>query len=331
MKKLTIKTIAEKAGVSVATVSKVINNSGNISDRTKNRILSIIQEYHFVPQQRKQKGNSLGVIMFPFENSAFPSNYDSMVFGGICREAFAQGFDVTVISGEKIAAMTPYELHCYFLSNSLSGAILLGYTATEEFRNIILKSEIPLISVGKVPGINSVFSKSGDATAAMIDYMICLGHRKIAYLGLTTDRVLGHIDRFNAYQEVLKKNNIPLNKDYIFNLPDAEHLTILNALQLMLARHDPPDALFFETELFSKVIIMLQGLGVKVPQDLSVTGFYCSDEPICGMLPSAVIQPDVELGRSAVRNLISRLDTNSNDLRIMLDCQIVYGETIRKI
>lgn len=331
MKKITIRSIAEKAGVSVATVSKVINNCGNISEKTKGKVLSIIQQNRFVPQQRKQKGNSLGVVMVSFENSAFPSNYESMVFGGICREAFAQGYDVTVINGEKIAAMTPYELHCYFLSNSLSCAVLLGYTATEKFRNIIMKSEIPFISIGEMEGTNCVFSKSGEATAAMIDYMICLGHRKIAYLGLTTNRVPAHTDRFNAYRKVLAENHIPVKEEYILNLPDAEHLTILNALQRLIARHDPPDALFFESELFSKVIAMLQGLKVKVPQELSVAGFYCSDEPICGMRPSAIIQPNDQQGRCAVSNLLSCLDVRSNDLRIMLDCQIIYGETIGKI
>lgn len=331
MKKITIKSIAGKAGVSVATVSKVINNSGNISDRTRDKVLSIIQRAGFVPQQRKQKANSLGVFMFSFEGSAFLSNYDSMVFSGICREAFAQGYDVTLINGEKIKEMSPHELHCYFLSNSLSCAILLGYTATEKFRDIILKSEIPFISVGDVAKTDCVFSKSDEAAAAMIDYMICLGHRKIAYLGLVTDRVSAHTKRFNAYRKILAENRIPVKKEYILNLPDAKHLTILNALQRLIASHDRPDALFFESELFSKVIPMLQDLKVKVPEELSVAGFYCSDEPVCGMRPSAIIQPDEKLGRCAVDNLLARLNVRLNDLRIMLDCQVIYGETIRKI
>jgi len=331
MKKITIKSIAEKAGVSVATVSKVINNCGNISDQTKDKVLSIIQQNRFVPQQRKQKGNVLGVIMFSFKNAAFLSNYDSMVFGGICREAFAHGYDVTVIDVEKIAAMSPYELHCYFLSNSLSCAVLLGYTATEEFRDIIKKSEIPFIAIGDMEETNCIYSKSGEAVAAMIDYMICLGHRKIAYMGLITDRILDHTDRFNAYRKVLEENQIPVKEEYILNLPNAGPLTILNALQRLIARHDPPDALFFESELFSKVIDMLQKLKIKVPQELSVAGFYCSDDPICGMRPSAIIQPNDMLGRCAVNNLLSRLDVRSDDLRIKLDCQIIYGETIGKI
>jgi LacI family transcriptional regulator/LacI family purine nucleotide synthesis repressor len=325
----TIHTIAKEAGVSVSTVSKVINGTGKISQETVTRILKIIREHNYVPQQRRQAGNSIAVITFLYENVSFSRSYDSNVLRGICKSAFELGLDVTLVNGEKIMQMTVPELHRYFLTSSLSGAILLGETSNKLFETCFREANLPFVCIGSCLGSASVTTDSENAVRSMLDYMICLGHRKIAYLGLITDRVETHEKRFRAFFSLLEENNIPLPEEYVINLPDAQNDTIRNALTRLMARRVPPDAIFFESEAQIETINILRSLDFLVPEDISVSGFYCTESD-GGIGCSAIIQPTDLLGDSAVKNLYALINGQSAS-PVALPCKVIYGNTIRKL
>ena len=95
MPRPTIYTIAKAAGCSATTVSKILNNQGNISAETTARVMAIIKKLNYVPQQRKQHGNALGVITFLTNQRPLASPFVATLLNGICREAFSRGRDVS--------------------------------------------------------------------------------------------------------------------------------------------------------------------------------------------------------------------------------------------
>ncbi len=325
----TIQTIAKEAGVSVSTVSKVINGTGKISPETVARILKLIREYNYIPQQRRQTGNSIAVIIFFYKNISFAHSYDSNVLSGICNSACDLGYDVTLVNGKKILQMTVPEIHRYFLTNSLSGAILIGETSNKQTEICFQEANLPFVCIGSRLGSASVTTDSERAVRSMLDYMVCLGHRKIAYLGLITDRTEDHGNRFRAFSSLLEENNIPLPEEYVVNLPDAQNDTIRNALTRLMSRRVPPDAVFFESEALNETVNILHSLDFRVPEDISVSGFYCAESD-GGIGCSAIIQPTDLIGDSAVKNLHALIN-GQNASPVVLPCKVIYGNTIRKL
>lgn len=326
----TIQTIARRAGVSIATVSKVLNGTGKISSRTSARILEIIKESNYIPQQRKQTGNAIAVLIFVYNNVSFANSFDANVLGGICKAAFQRNLDITLVNGEKVIQMSVPELHRYFLTNSLSGAILVSQTASEEFEKRLADSALPFVSIGSRLGPCSIETDTRSAIRSILDYMVCLGHKKIAYLGLITRKVEAHRKRFAAFSEFMQENNLDIPEEYIIELPNSQDATIRNALMRLTARRCPPDAIFFESEALAETVNILKELGINVPQDISVAGFYCK-RPDTENSCSAIIQPTDHLGECAVETLCKITETPLTQKHELLPCQIVYGNTIRKI
>ena len=97
MKRPSIYTIAREAGVSTATVSKIVNNHGNISRETSARVLEIIKKHNYVPQQRKQTESAVGVITFHNNRRPLASPFTGRLLNGVCLQCFEEGKDMILI------------------------------------------------------------------------------------------------------------------------------------------------------------------------------------------------------------------------------------------
>ena len=86
-KRVSIYTVAKEAGVSTATVSKIINNSGSISRETSDRVLEIIKKYNFVPQQRRQTGSAIGVVTFLLRQGPLMAPFTARLLNGASPHA----------------------------------------------------------------------------------------------------------------------------------------------------------------------------------------------------------------------------------------------------
>ena len=185
-KRVSIYTVAKEAGVSTATVSKIINNSGSISRETSDRVLEIIKKYNFVPQQRRQTGSAIGVVTFLLRQGPLMAPFTARLLNGACRQAFLAGRDLVLIDGERLAGLTPEELYCHYASNSLAGLLICNVAAENPFCTKLRKSGIPFILLANGStddSVNFVTTRNYEAVYELVDYMLCLGHRRIAYMG----------------------------------------------------------------------------------------------------------------------------------------------------
>lgn len=332
MAKPTIYTIAREAGVSTTTVSKILNNQGHISKETAQRVLEIIRKHNYVPQQRKQHGNAIGVVTFLGGKRPLASPFTAALFNGICQEAFQRERDVTLLEGERIGKLSTEELHCFYTANSLWG--LLGVNLPEEhpFSQRVQEARLPFIQLANAAGEGcSITTRNYESVADMIDYILCMGHRRVAFIGLISSRIETHARRLRAYEDTLNHYGIPIRPEFVLDLPDADRTTVKNALARLMARPEAPTALFFASEELSGVIPALNQLGFRIPDDISVAGMTI-EKPENAILPelSCIIQPVEELGRRGVRNLMDILggkEVHSESL----ENRLYYGDTIRKI
>ena len=331
MPRPTIYTIAKAAGCSATTVSKILNNQGNISAETTARVMAIIKKLNYVPQQRKQHGNALGVITFLTNQRPLASPFVATLLNGICREAFSRGRDITLLDGERLAKLTPEELHCFYNSNSLSGLLGINLSDFNPFCTKLRTSNFPyvLLANSGTTG-NSVYSRNYEAVTEMIDYICGMGHTRIAFIGVVLNYCESHIQRLKAYKDTLSKHNIPIRPEFIADLPDLERTTIKNALSRLMARKEPPTALFFASEDM-EILPVIKQMGLKIPEDISVAGMTIKrQDDTAGAELATIVQPIEQIGQCGVELLLEQLDGRTLCEKV-LDCQIYYGDTIRKI
>ena len=334
MKRPSIYTIAREAGVSTATVSKIVNNHGNISRETSARVLEIIKKHNYVPQQRKQTESTVGVITFHNNRRPLASPFTGRLLNGVCLQCFEEGKDMILIDGDRLATFSPEELYCYYASNSLAGLLICNKAADDPFCLRLRKSGIPFILLANAaPGgeVNYVATRNYEAVSELIDYMICLGHRRIAYVGLLNQLLDSHRERLRAFRDMHRKHGIDLRSEFVLDLPDAENATVKNALLRLLARPEPPTALFVGTDECVKLYPLLAEMKIEVPETLSVAGFRMEcDEAESGRDYSGIVQPTEQIGRRGVAALLDLAAGRCDHVFELLENAVNFGETVKR-
>lgn len=334
MGKTTIYTIAKIAGVSTTTVSKILNNRGNISQETVQRVTSLIKKYNYVPQQRRNRGNAIGVVTFLTNRQPLSSPFVAGLLNGICREAYRCGHDITLLDGERLEKLNAEELLCYYTSNSLLGMLGINLVGTAQLCDRLRQAKLPMVLLANAEGqCVSISTRNYESTAEMIDYIACRGHVRIAFIGLVTNMFETHKIRCRAYCDILGKHGIALRPEFIIDLPDAELVTIKNALSRLMSRPEPPTALFLASEELSMAMPLLKQLGYRIPEDISVAAMsFNPPMAVPGGEPelSAIIQPLEEVGCRGVQLALSLLNGEKTESE-QLDNRVIYGDTIRKL
>ena len=331
-KRVSIYTVAKEAGVSTATVSKIINNSGSISRETSDRVLEIIKKYNFVPQQRRQTGSAIGVVTFLLRQGPLMAPFTARLLNGACRQAFLAGRDLVLIDGERLAGLTPEELYCHYASNSLAGLLICNVAAENPFCTKLRKSGIPFILLANGStddSVNFVTTRNYEAVYELVDYMLCLGHRRIAYMGVLNRAVASHRERLLAFYDIHNNHGIDPYPEYVLDLPDAEISTIKNALTRLFARLESPTALFIGGEELDKAYTLLPQLGIEVPARLSVAGLRLDDPLDSGVIEwSCITQPTERIGCVAAQKLLELAEGQCAYVREYLDNSLNYGNTV---
>lgn len=334
MAKATIYSIAEKAGLSPATVSKVLNNQGHVSAATIAKVQAIVKETNYKPQQRKQMVQTIGIIIFKVEGKPFCDSFMGELMNGICSEAFRQGRTITFINPAEVVDLSPEEFHCYCLNHGIAGVLLPNIAMQDRFIEKIRQADIPFCVMANIfqeDSIASVGTDNYESTMELLDYVICLGHTQIAFLGLVTDQVESHRERFRAYLDIHKKHNLKVHDELIIDLPDAENTTIRNELIRLMSRPKRPTAIFYCAETLMKVIPILQSMGISTPENVSISGYkMMSDEELLFPDISAIIQPAEEIGSTSVKLLIAKLE-HKKVSTVRLKNKIVYGSTVKNL
>lgn len=327
----TIYDVAKVAGVSISTVSRVINASPNVSDATRDRVQGAIDQLDFVPKAearaRAMKDFArIGVLTPFFTAPAFVQR-----LRGVAESLLSTRYELTIFTVESIDHLNHY-LATLPVTGHLEGLILLSLRVNDgsaaKLKDNYLETvliEYPRQDLNTVE-IDDVL---GGEMAA--EYLIGKGHQRLGFIGDTSDLGPYTIEpislRLKGFQNGLAKAGLFLPEELIFTsryeVKDAEE-----KIEPMLRRSEPPTAIFCATDLQAVgVINKARQLGYWVPDDLAVLGFDDLDvADYVGL--STIRQPLDESGRLAVEILLSRLKDPERPLRhVRLPLTIVERQT----
>ncbi|AJY77633.1 transcriptional regulator [Paenibacillus beijingensis] len=298
------------AGVSISTVSRVINNSKPVQDDLRKRVLDVMEQTKFRPNTiaqnlAKNESNLIGVMLPEVKNTVL----DELIHG-INHVSRIYGYN-TMLS--LTGGTLENELHYFNLFRGIQadGIILASDNLKGELIELIELSGIPCILVGRdahSASIPSVHVDNITAAYEAVTYLIQQGHRRIAMIRARSGDVASGDHRFEGYRMALAEAGIPLARDWIVE----SGITVedgIEAMRKIRESRSMPTALFCATDRIAiGAMHDLMENGLRIPDDVSVVGFD-------GIDMSAMIRPKLstvkysasEIGMTAARNLIKRI------------------------
>jgi LacI family transcriptional regulator len=327
----TIYDVAKAAGVSISTVSRVINASPNVSDGTRERVQEAIDRLDFVPKAearaRAMKDFArIGVLTPFFTAPAFVQR-----LRGIAEGLMSTRYELTIFTVESIEHLNHY-LTTLPVTGHLEGLILLSLRVNDECAFKLVKNDLETVLI-EFPrqDLNTVEIDDIAGGEMAADFLANKGHQHLGFIGDTADlgpyAILPITLRLKGFRNGLAKRGIALPDDLIctsrYEVKAAEE-----KIEPVLKCPNPPTAIFAATDLQAiGVINKARELGFHIPRDLAVLGFDDLDvADYVGL--STIHQPLDESGRLAVEILLSRLKDPERPLRhIRLPLKLVERQT----
>ena len=272
-----VRAIAEELGVSVATVSRALNNHPGVSDEMRKRVLQTADKSGYKPSVGRKPTNVIG-LAYPDEPvKADLGAFEAALLAGILQGVSERRFDLTFLNvhRDKNADET-YEQ--FFNRKGVRGVIVRALDDTQLAESIAADG-FPMVLVADRSDdarVNYIDSDSRDTSRSAVEHLIGLGHRRI---GLAIHRVSDsdHRDREAGYREAMKRAGLPIEESLIVRADASPEGGAIMLLKL-LDQPSPPTAIYFTNPLSTVGALhrCLQ-LGIRVPKDLSVVGFDDSD------------------------------------------------------
>jgi DNA-binding LacI/PurR family transcriptional regulator len=269
---ITIKDVAKKANVSIATVSAVVNKTKFVSDDLKVRVEQAIEELGYRPNKiarslKRKESKLIGVTVTEITNPFYP-----LMLKGVEDIALANGYNLILCpTGDD--PDKEYELLQSLLDQGVDGVVLATIDQENSACTKLLQKEgIPHVLINRAPDNyqgNVVRIDSEKVGMMATNYLINLGHEDIAFLG--GDR-LNSVQREEGYKKALLENSIQLNENRII-MSDYQITSAYNDMNSLLAKGDVPTAVFAASDIMAfGAIKALLDAGYKVPEDVSVIG-----------------------------------------------------------
>lgn len=304
----TIKDVAKMSGVSVATVSRVLNNSASVSEETAKNVNEAIKKLNYSPNflgrnLRKCETNIILVVMPSMENTHY-----SQILHGMQSKASELGYDI-VVSTSDSHYKTERRLINMLRNRIVDAAVLMGTRLEPEFLAEIGERYCISLCCERLPKCNLLTVAVNDVKAAYdaVSYLISRGHRDIAMIS-SGGKLYSSSDRERGYMEALRDNGIEPERGYIFQ-GGYDYKNGGYALEKFMKLPNKPTAIFAVSDLLAigaakKAVEM----GIKIGKDFSIIGF--DNIPVAEMfIPgiSTVEQPCFKMGRMVIEKTVANI------------------------
>jgi LacI family transcriptional regulator len=325
--------VAQRAGVSIGTVSNVMNHPEKVSPAVAKKVLAAIESLGFVRneaarQLRDGRSKTIGLVVLDVRNPFFTD-----VARGAEDKAASVGLSVTLGNSDESTARESMYLEL-FEQQRVHGVLISPYSDIAERLRRLRKRGIPAVLVDRTSADTSFSSVSVDDVAGgrmAVEHLIAQGRRRIAFVGgpvainQVADRLAG------------TRLAVSVNRDVTLSIIETKALSVdegrnAGAEILRLAVSDRPDAIFAANDLVALGVLQaLMGHGVSIPGDIALIGYDDIDFANAAVVPlSSIRQPSALIGQTAVEILLEEAaDPTIKSRQIIFQPELVVRSSTR--
>lgn len=332
----TIKVIADRAGVSLTTVSRVLSGMAKkyrISQATEERVRQIAKELNYKPNQiaralRLKYTNTIGMIIPDISNPFFSS-----IARSVENESRKAGYSVIICDSQEDTELEKNSIKILGM-RQVDGLIICPVGKESKGIADLVGQGVSVVTVDRYfPELNisSVVSDNFNGSMQAVDHFCRLGHKKIAFIQGIPDSSVNK-ERIRGYKEGLRSKNIPINDSYIVGDNFGEQNGYIGT-KILLSCHDRPTAIFATSNLISLgAMRAITEENLRIPDDISIVAF--DDQPYSDFLPTpmtTIRQKKEELGKLAINVLLNKIAGLKDKKRIVIPTELVVRNSVKKL
>ncbi|MGY4690750.1 LacI family DNA-binding transcriptional regulator [Salibacterium sp. K-3] len=331
--RVTSNDVAKHAGVSQATVSRVINNYPYIRQSTRDKVLHAIEEMGFTPDQvarslNKRKTATIGLIVGDIANSFFAETAKVII-----SEARERGYDV-ILSNTDHESLNLEKSIDTLVGKRVEGIIVGSVERFDDEIHKLYKADFPVVLYNTKVDDNtghSVVLNNVKGAAMAVEHLIHLNHRRIAYLTLPLKHSTMN-DRMKGYKEALDHHHISFDADIVLT-GEFSRFSTAQFMDRVMQSPDPPTAVFAASDqLAVSVMEYCRTNTIRVPEDLSIIGFddiALSASPFINL--TTISQQHIRMSSTAVMKLAALMEGTAGKQQlsdqIMLEPELIVRGT----
>ena len=273
-----LKVIAERAGVSVATVSRVLNDRPEVNQATRERVLKHAADVEHETHQNRQSTTRTLKIGFvnDYRRYRLDSSYVGGLLTGVHAAASGHSYGVTLIDGDLIEREIRWPSR-HNTIREFAGLIWSMPVFEERHRVFLMELGVPVVVINNLrQGVRAPFIESDNLTAARQggEYLVGMGHVKIGFIGGVRE-LANFADRTRGYYQHMKEYGLEVDPDWVVDdLSQSERSNAVQAAHRLVGRRNLPTALICASETITiGVYDVLAERGISIPADMSILGF----------------------------------------------------------
>lgn len=308
MPKVTYSEISRLSGVSLATISRVLNNSSNVNAETKQKVLTTMKNLGVDTSSLEKKPSGYAdLIIFNFPSLDNPFYYQ--IIEGASASAHRAGFDL-LTNVNPLNDERSVESLLSLLKKTKAAGLIVANCLSESLASR-LDDALPMVQCCEcVPSLGIPFVTVDDISAARgaVQYLLSLGRRRVSLINGPHDYKYAK-DRLKGYIQALESANISIDPDIIVELREINYDMALSASFQLMNSPKRPDAFFTVSDVYAAAVIKAgYSSGLRIPQDISVVGFdNIQISEICNPSITTVNQPKYQLGLMSCDMLIKQI------------------------
>jgi DNA-binding LacI/PurR family transcriptional regulator len=310
----TLEEVARLAGVSRATVSRVVNGSPRVSGDVRRSVENAVEQLGYVPNRAARslvtrRSGSIAVVITEPTGRLFSDPFFPRVLRGVSATVSARDLQVVLLLPDSVADSR--RTADYLVAGHVDGAVLVSLHGDDPLPGRIIEAQIPTVVVGRplhVTGVSYVDVDNRGGARSAVEHLIASGRRVIASIGGPADMVAAR-DRRNGYHDALTEAGLTVDPT-LEATSDFTQDGGIDAMRRLLAARPDIDAVFAASDLMAAgAMSVLDAAGRRVPQDVAIVGY--DDSPVAATARpplTSVRQPIEEMGQEAARLLLELVD-----------------------
>ena len=327
---VSMKDIAKECGVSVATVSKSLNNYSDIGKETRDRILDTAKKMGYYPNSsaralKTKRTYHLGVLFMDEANSGLTHHFFSRILESFKVTAESEGYDITFVSDNISRRKTSYLEHCRY--RGVDGVMIANIDFYDQQIQELIHSDLPVVTIDHVfDNRIAIVSDNIGGMHELTEYVLSRGHQKIAYIhGLDSSVTRA---RVSSFYNTLSEHNIQIPDAYERAVPYLDVKACINETDDLLRLPDPPTCILYPDDICCMGgFNHLRAHGLQIGKDISIAGYDGNFiSKITDPQLTTIEQDTASIGRIAAKKLVSLIE---NPKATIIE-QIVIKGTLQK-